>query len=1075
MKLITHLRILFIFIAMLASLAVYGKTNQTITFGSAPSIVVGGTGTVSANASSGLSVTYTSTTSRVCRISGATVTGRTAGNCVIAANQAGNITYNPAPTARQTIIINKANQALLTVYASPNTITNAGAGSTLSTTGGTGTGVVTFAATASSGVTCKISGTTLTATGSAGSCSVTATKAADSNYNSATSAAIAVSVTAAKATTTTTLSVTPMTQITGRNVTLKATVTGANPSGTVTFNDGTSLLGFGTLIGGNATLFTPKLVTIGTHSVTASYPGDNNNTASNSGAVSVSVVALPNVSINSTSVDSSVTVTTVVSEQPKAPNSSYNVLAVNDLGMHCVDNDTRIVNILPPFQVMLGQIIQKSGKPVLNPAGASLYYSAASNPLDPILSRTDVFNGLSTDGTTFKTDFWDNVDLGGYDTFYPPLGLPPGATLGALVKPDYGLLVPNVEQYYIAANGTVVPTGDPTRLAVNQQATPGVNGPYAKNDPQKVNESYKNKPFFIGFPFGYVAENVNWFEAPGTPLSPFDDLGRQNSYPIVRVQAKDAGGTVLASVDTVLPVSSESSCTNCHGSLLDEPSVGPGSSRRTTRPIDLLKAAGLLVASSDDDPKKTLPLSVSIEYGADINILRLHDLKHGSKYVFPTATNPTGASSPCDIKSGLPASSNGDVNCLANKAIDQQKPVVCQTCHYTPALDLLQVGPKSGVVGSDANGRNQLAHQSNSRVMHNSHGSLMFSANELPLSGPMFTTIPAPIQGTDSVGNGIVTNQAARNKALEENCYQCHPGKDTKCLRGAMFNAGVLCSDCHGDLQKIGNDFTKNVTTTNPMPGALVNTLGKDFYNPSSATPRVPWANEPGCGSCHTGHATDNLARSASANIVVNAVDSHGVIDNIRLRQAYLTGDLKATPIVPGNKTFAEPAVAASFNGFNNPGSGNPKLYRVSTGHGGVMCEGCHGPTHAEWPVANPNANDNVTAQQLQGHSGTISECSTCHTTSGLLANTQKGPHGMHLVNDGRFWQEAHKDAAKAQNSQPGRGTCGSCHGSDHLGTVLSRVPVSRTFSVEGVLRTVQAGKPVACNLCHSLNKSFGG
>jgi hypothetical protein len=28
---------------------------------------------------------------------------------------------------------------------------------------------------------------------------------------------------------------------------------------------------------------------------------------------------------------------------------------------------------------------------------------------------------------------------------------------------------------------------------------------------------------------------------------------------------------------------------------------------------------------------------------------------------------------------------------------------------------------------------------------------------------------------------------------------------------------------------------------------------------------------------------------------------------------------------------------------------------------------------------------------------------------------------------------------------------------------------------VEGVLRTVQAGKPVACNLCHSLNKSFGG
>ena len=47
----------------------------------------------------------------------------------------------------------------------------------------------------------------------------------------------------------------------------------------------------------------------------------------------------------------------------------------------------------------------------------------------------------------------------------------------------------------------------------------------------------------------------------------------------------------------------------------------------------------------------------------------------------------------------------------------------------------------------------------------------------------------------------------------------------------------------------------------------------------------------------------------------------------------------------------------------------------MSTGHGGLFCEACHGSTHAEWPAANPNANDNVPATQIQGHTGYIAEC----------------------------------------------------------------------------------------------------
>ena len=203
----------------------------------------------------------------------------------------------------------------------------------------------------------------------------------------------------------------------------------------------------------------------------------------------------------------------------------------------------------------------------------------------------------------------------------------------------------------------------------------------------------------------------------------------------------------------------------------------------------------------------------------------------------------------------------------------QDKPVVCQVCHYTPALDLAHVGPLTGPEGSEANGRNQVSHQSNSRVMHNHHGSI----TALDRNGnPMFPAIEAPTQDN---ATGVVTNQSTRVAQLEDSCYQCHPGKNVQCLRGAMFNGDMLCSDCHGSMAQVGNDFSAGVSPSNP--GAFVLDQG-DFYDPSSNQPRVPWANEPGCGSCHTGDASNNLA--GTSGTVVNTRDTNGNLDGIRLR-----------------------------------------------------------------------------------------------------------------------------------------------------------------------------------------------
>ncbi len=210
----------------------------------------------------------------------------------------------------------------------------------------------------------------------------------------------------------------------------------------------------------------------------------------------------------------------------------------------------------------------------------------------------------------------------------------------------------------------------------------------------------------------------------------------------------------------------------------------------------------------------SVPEAVSLEYAADINILRLHDLKHGNRYVEPVDDGSGVVHEPnaCDPTQGA----YGSASCLASRALEQNQPVVCQSCHYTPALDLAQVGPVAGPPGSDANGRNQLVHETNSRVMHNHHGSFT----------ELFPAIPAPVQNPLT---GAISNQAARTAALENNCYQCHPGKETKCLRGAMFNAGILCSDCHGTMAQIGADFSAGVSSANP--GGFVLDQG-NFYDP---------------------------------------------------------------------------------------------------------------------------------------------------------------------------------------------------------------------------------------------------
>src|SRR5205823_2518625 len=86
--------------------------------------------------------------------------------------------------------------------------------------------------------------------------------------------------------TTTSLTVSPNPSCQGGNVTLTATVTGNAPTGTVqVFDSGNPIDGAVTLSGGGtASLLVPGL-TVGTHPITATYSGDDNNNSSTSNTV----------------------------------------------------------------------------------------------------------------------------------------------------------------------------------------------------------------------------------------------------------------------------------------------------------------------------------------------------------------------------------------------------------------------------------------------------------------------------------------------------------------------------------------------------------------------------------------------------------------------------------------------------------------------------------------------------------------------------------------------------------------------------------------------------------------------
>jgi hypothetical protein len=328
-----------------------------------------------------------------------------------------------------------------------------------------------------------------------------------------------------------------------------------------------------------------------------------------------------------------------------------------------------------------------------------------------------------------------------------------------------------------------------------------------------------------------------------------------------------------------------------------------------------------------------------------LNILKKHDDLQADNPTYATALATGGLNA-----AGL----------YATVSIDG-KPILCASCHASAALG---TSGHSGVAPL-------------TQAMHSGHADV-----EDPLSGQILDAS---------------TNRGA--------CYRCHPGAETRCLRGVMGAAvapsgelAIQCQECHGSMSQVGE------------PG------------------RLGWLEEPLCQSCHTGSATHN----SGALRYDSVFDSPG-----HVREA-VDAIFSTTPDVP----------AAGLS-----------LYRFSTGHGGLKCEACHGSTHAEVTSIHPN--DNVQSIEVQGHEGTLVECGACHGGK-QPATIDGGPHGMHPV--GQAWvNEHHEILGEDGDTTP----CKDCHGADYRGTVLSRAKANRTLTGEAGTKHVWPGFQIGCYTCH--------
>jgi hypothetical protein len=315
-------------------------------------------------------------------------------------------------------------------------------------------------------------------------------------------------------------------------------------------------------------------------------------------------------------------------------------------------------------------------------------------------------------------------------------------------------------------------------------------------------------------PMLYDSTNGYW-KAEGIPAVPYDDSNHVQYYPMVKVIAKDMSGNILATTKTVLPVSDEMTCKNCHASNTGDPDARP--------------SAGWM---NDHDPGKDFRR----------NILKLHDERNAGMYAYSSALSTNGYS-----LAGLLSTA------------DSGKPILCANCHASNALG------KTGISGI----------KPLTEAVHSWHAHVMDDAADKPLDDVASRTACYnchPGSQTQCLRGVMGIAKDSQGNLLLQ-CQSCHGTMSKVGLQGRRGWVDLPgCQNCHYRSSTTGNyvrDTSVFDSSGNLKQVSSMFTTGQNLYKFSAEHGHVQ------CEACHGSTHAEYATSEANDNVQSMSLQSY--------------------------------------------------------------------------------------------------------------------------------------------------------------------------------------------------------
>jgi hypothetical protein len=231
---------------------------------------------------------------------------------------------------------------------------------------------------------------------------------------------------------------------------------------------------------------------------------------------------------------------------------------------------------------------------------------------------------------------------------------------------------------------------------------------------------------------------------------------------------------------------------------------------------------------------------------------------------------------------------------------------------------------------------------------------------------PVSTEMHCDYCHSDGQREGIATGKVETNILVlhdRENAEEYPAG-----FGKLMDHRPVLCATCHASnaLGLVGQPGIPNLSKAIHAKHSEVENEGNAFAVGSGGA-----LDQNFCYNCHPGPATQCL-RDVMSRRGMTCTDCHGTMEQVAANPSPWLQEPRC------DNCHKDPRYAQ-----------DQPLYRMSTGHGGVRCSGCHDSPHAIAESSQPN--DAIKFIGWQGHAGTLDTCTVCHATP----PAGPGPHGL--------------------------------------------------------------------------------